>query len=61
MATHDWAEIALTAADARRIVEEDRLAIILSIEASHLMGKGDWGAELEEFYQLGVRTLQPVH
>ena len=61
VATHDWAEIALTAADARRIVEEDRLAIILSIEASHLMGKGDWRAELEEFYKLGVRTLQPVH
>jgi len=61
VATHDWAEIALTAADARRIVEEDRLAIILSIEASHLMGAGDWRAQLDELHALGVRTLQPVH
>ena len=61
VAQHDWAEIALTAADARRIVEEDRLAIILSVEASHLMGEGDWRPQLAELYDLGVRTLQPVH
>ncbi|HEY0135338.1 MAG TPA: membrane dipeptidase [Nannocystis sp.] len=61
VATHDWAEIALTAADARRIVEEDRLAIVLSIEASHLMKDGDWRPQLDELYALGVRTLQPVH
>jgi microsomal dipeptidase-like Zn-dependent dipeptidase len=61
VAQHDWAEIALTPADARRIVEEDRLAIILSIEASHLMGAGDWRAQLDDLYELGVRTLQPVH
>ena len=61
VARNDWAEIALTPADARRIVSEDRLAIILSIEASHIMGKGDWRAQLDEFYELGVRTLQPVH
>lgn len=59
--THDWAEIALTPEDARRIVSEDRLAIILSIEASHLMPTGDWRAQLDEFHELGVRTLQPVH
>ena len=42
----DWVEIALTPADARRIVEEDKLAIILSIEASHIFGDGDWRAQL---------------
>ena len=61
VARNDWAEIALTAADARRIVEEDRLAIVLSVEASHIMGEGDWRPQLEELYALGVRTLQPVH
>ncbi len=61
VAAHDWAEIALTPEDARRIVSEDRLAIILSIEASHLMPTGDWRAQLDEFHELGVRTLQPVH
>lgn len=60
--THDWAEIALTAADARRIIEEDRLALVLSVEASHIMGgAGDWRPQLDELYALGVRTLQPVH
>lgn len=57
----DWVEIALTPADARRIVEEDKLAIILSIEASHIFGDGDWRAQLDQVYDLGVRTLQPVH
>jgi microsomal dipeptidase-like Zn-dependent dipeptidase len=61
VADHDWAEIALTAADARRIIEEDRLAIVLSVEASHLMNDGDWQAQFEQLYDLGVRTLQPVH
>ncbi|MBL8976231.1 MAG: membrane dipeptidase [Myxococcales bacterium] len=61
VARNDWAEIALTAADARRIVSEDRLAIILSVEASHIMGKGEWRPQLDELYELGVRTLQPVH
>jgi microsomal dipeptidase-like Zn-dependent dipeptidase len=59
--THDWAEIALSAADARRIVEEDRLALVLSVETSHLMGEGDWVAQFDELHALGVRTLQPVH
>ena len=57
----DWVEIALTPADARRIVEEDKLALILSIEASHIFGDGDWRAQLDQVYDLGVRTLQPVH
>ena len=61
VADHDWAEIALTAADARRIIGEDRLAIVLSVEASHLMNDGDWKQQLDKLYDLGVRTLQPVH
>jgi microsomal dipeptidase-like Zn-dependent dipeptidase len=61
VATHDWAEIALTPADARRIVGEDRLALVLSVEASHLMKDGDWKPQLDELHALGVRTLQPVH
>lgn len=60
-AANEWAEIALSAADARRIVEEDKLALVLSVEASHIMNDGDWRAQLDELYNLGVRTLQPVH
>ncbi|NVB37687.1 membrane dipeptidase [Pseudenhygromyxa sp. WMMC2535] len=60
-ANNDWAEIALTAEDARRIVSEDKLAIVLSIEASHIFGDDDWREALDEVYGLGVRTLQLVH
>lgn len=58
---HDWVEVATSAADARRIVSEGKLAFILSVEASHIMGEGDWRTQLDELYDLGVRTLQPVH
>jgi microsomal dipeptidase-like Zn-dependent dipeptidase len=61
LANADWVEIALTAEDARRIVQEDKLALILSIEASHIFGDGDWRTQLDEFHGLGVRTFQMVH
>lgn len=57
----EWAEIALSADHARQIIEDDKLAIVLSVEASHIMADGDWRPQLEELYDLGVRTLQPVH
>ncbi|MCU0681792.1 MAG: membrane dipeptidase [Polyangiaceae bacterium] len=61
-ARHDWLEIALSPADARRIIHEGKLAVVLSIEASHIFGNSpNWRAEFERFYALGVRTLQPVH
>jgi microsomal dipeptidase-like Zn-dependent dipeptidase len=60
-AANDWVEVALSAADARRIVGENKLALVLSIEASHIFGEGDWMAQLDEVYALGVRTLQIVH
>ena len=60
-AANDWVEVALSAADARRIVGEGKLALVLSIEASHIFGAGDWRAQLDEVYGLGVRTLQIVH
>jgi microsomal dipeptidase-like Zn-dependent dipeptidase len=61
-AAHAFAEIALSAADARRIVAEGKLALVLSVEASHLMhGAADWRPMFEELYDLGVRTLQPIH
>jgi len=60
-AAREWVEIALTPEDARRIVSEDKLAFILSVETSHLMAEGDWHTQLDELYGLGVRTLQPVH
>lgn len=60
-AANDWVEIALTADDARRIIADDKLAMVLSIEASHVFGTDDWEAQLDEVHALGVRTLQIVH
>lgn len=56
-----WAEIALTPADARRIISQGNLAIVLSIETSKLFGTKDWRAELDRVYSQGVRAMQPVH
>ncbi|HYO58841.1 membrane dipeptidase [Archangium sp.] len=57
----DWAEIALSPAHARQIIGAGKLAIVLSIEVSKLFGTKDWRSELNRFYSLGVRSLQPVH
>ncbi|WP_224250096.1 membrane dipeptidase [Hyalangium gracile] len=57
----DWVEIALTPAHARQIISSGRMAMVLSIETSKLFGTKDWRAELDRFYNLGVRSLQPVH
>jgi microsomal dipeptidase-like Zn-dependent dipeptidase len=56
-----WVEIAEGPAEARRIIEAGKLALVLSIEASKLFGAKDWKSELARFHALGVRTLQPVH
>jgi microsomal dipeptidase-like Zn-dependent dipeptidase len=59
---HDWIEIALTPADARRIIHQGKLAMVLSIEASNLFEGGtSWQEQFDHFYERGVRTLQPVH
>jgi microsomal dipeptidase-like Zn-dependent dipeptidase len=57
----DWVEIALSPAHARSIIQSGRMAMVLSIETSKLFGTRDWRTELDRFYALGVRTLQPVH
>lgn len=67
--THDfvarnasWTEIALSAADARRIIGEGKLAIVLSVEASGLFENGgDWRTVFEHLWSQGVRTLQMAH
>jgi microsomal dipeptidase-like Zn-dependent dipeptidase len=59
---NSWAEIALTPADARRIIGAGKLAIVLSIEASNVFDEvGDWKPLFERFYAKGVRTMQIVH
>jgi microsomal dipeptidase-like Zn-dependent dipeptidase len=57
-----WAEIALSPREARRIIAEGKLALVLSIEASSVFEDvGDWRPLFDAFYAKGVRTLQIAH
>jgi len=67
---NDFMEIALTAADLRRIVAANKMAVILGAEIDHI---GDFNkypkpvpdaaiiAEIKRLYNNGVRYLFPVH
>ncbi len=58
---HDWFVVVKTPEDARAAIQKGKLAIILSIETSHLFGDGDWRTEFDHVYQRKVRTLQMAH
>ena len=61
----DWMEIAYSAADARRIVNADKLAIILGIESEYSFGAEDRTFDpvtrLNRYYDQGVRTFYLAH
>jgi len=56
---HEYFEIALDAADAKRIVEAGRKVVYISMENGYPLGTDP--RLLETFYQLGVRMFGPVH
>ncbi len=60
-----WAEIAYTAADVRRIVAANKLAVILGIESEYAFGAEDRTFDpvtrLESYYNQGVRTFYLAH
>lgn len=53
-------QIAYSAADARNIINQNKLAVVLSVEASDIFNINSL-ARLQSLYNLGVRTLQPLH
>jgi microsomal dipeptidase-like Zn-dependent dipeptidase len=57
----DWYEIARSSADARRIIEAGKQAVVLAIEYSDLFETGDFVSALDRYHRMGVRALQPVH
>jgi microsomal dipeptidase-like Zn-dependent dipeptidase len=66
----DWMEIAYSAADLRRIVAQDKLAIILGSEVDDIgnfawskrePSRGDVKAEIDRLYRAGIRYVFPVH
>jgi hypothetical protein len=58
---HDWFKIVTSAKEARDAIARGKLAVILSIEATHIFGDQDWRPQFEKVYQSGVRTLQMAH
>jgi microsomal dipeptidase-like Zn-dependent dipeptidase len=60
-AKNKWFKIVTTPEAARSAIAEKKLAVILSIEVTHLFGDGDWRAELDRVHSQGVRTLQLAH
>ncbi|MDQ3031659.1 MAG: dipeptidase [Myxococcota bacterium] len=69
-----WLRIVTTPADARRVIDEGRLAVVLGIETSNLFDcrltphEGDptcdeayVRAQLDRYQALGVRAIFPVH
>lgn len=60
-----WAEIAYTAADARRIVNANKLAVVIGVEAEYAFGAEDRTFDpvqrLEAYHALGVRTFYLAH
>jgi len=61
----DWMAIAYDAQDARRIVTEGKLAIVLGVESDYAFGaenrRFDPVDRLELYYKLGVRTFYLAH
>lgn len=66
----DWMEIAYSASDLRRIVSQDKLAVILGAELDDLgdfawskrePSRGEVRAEIDRLYREGVRYVFPVH
>jgi microsomal dipeptidase-like Zn-dependent dipeptidase len=56
-ANSSWMQIVTSAADARRVIRQDRLAVVLSLELDSL-----WGDQILDLAsQFGVRHVIPVH
>ncbi|HWA72790.1 MAG TPA: membrane dipeptidase [Polyangiaceae bacterium] len=57
----EWLEIAYTPAQARRIIRENKLAVVLGVEVPQLGLDADVRREIEELYAIGIRQTNVVH
>lgn len=62
-AQHSWFRIALDPAEARRIIANGDLAVVLGVEVANLFpdNLGNWRNQLDELYDLGVRQMGLAH
>ena len=60
---YPWYRIARDPWEARRIIRDGDLAVIIGVEVSNLMPEqhGDWEHQLEELYDMGVRSIEIAH
>ncbi len=56
-----WVGIATTPAEARSLIAQGKLAVVLSVEVTQLFPSGDFLAQLDELRALGVRSVQVAH
>jgi microsomal dipeptidase-like Zn-dependent dipeptidase len=56
-----WVGIATTPAQARALIQQGKLALVLAAEVTQLFPSGDFLAQLDELRGMGVRSVQVVH
>jgi len=60
-----WYEIALTPGDARHIIHQGKMAVVLGMEANEIFMNAatpqEVESQLQAVYDVGVRSIQPVH
>ncbi len=60
---HPWYRIARDPWEARQIIHQGHLAVIIAVEVSNLFpaSHGDWREQLDELYDMGVRSFELAH
>jgi microsomal dipeptidase-like Zn-dependent dipeptidase len=60
---HPWYAIVRDPWEARRAIAHGKLAVVLGIEVSNVLpdSDGDWEAQLDELYDMGVRLIYVAH
>lgn len=60
-----WYRIVTTPAEARRVIAEGKLAVVLGIETAHLFNCNgepcEWKTQLDHYWARGVRHFYPIH
>jgi microsomal dipeptidase-like Zn-dependent dipeptidase len=58
---HTWVGIAASPAQARQLIGQGKLALVLAVEVTRLFPAGDFVAQLDALRALGVRSVQVAH
>lgn len=56
-----WVGVAETPAQARALIAQGKLALVLSVEITQLFPGGDFVSQLDAWRALGIRSVQVVH